>query len=79
MSERLGAEHYGGERAAMEEAKAERILAEEFKRRRWETSEVQARRKGDPGKVALAERLRAETTMTVEWIAERLETAAGVI
>ena len=28
--------------------------------------------KGDPAKVALAARLRAETTMTVGWIAERL-------
>ena len=30
------------------------------------------RTKGDPVKVALAARLRAETTMTVGWIAERL-------
>ncbi|MCX6859227.1 MAG: hypothetical protein NTX70_03235 [Verrucomicrobia bacterium] len=31
-----------------------------------------ARTKEDPVKVALAARLRAETTMTVGWIAERL-------
>ena len=31
-----------------------------------------ARTKGDPMKGALAARLRAETTMTVGWIAERL-------
>ena len=31
-----------------------------------------ARTEGDPTKVALAARLRAETTMTVGWIAERL-------
>ena len=31
-----------------------------------------ARTKGDPVKVALAARLRAETTMTVGWVAERL-------
>jgi hypothetical protein len=31
-----------------------------------------ARTKGDPIKGALAARLRAETTMTVGWIAERL-------
>jgi len=30
-----------------------------------------ARRKGEPGKVAIALRLRAETVMTVGWIAER--------
>jgi hypothetical protein len=31
-----------------------------------------ARTEGDPVKVALAARLRAETTMKVGWIAERL-------
>jgi hypothetical protein len=30
------------------------------------------RRKGDPAKLALARRLREETTMTLEWIAQRL-------
>lgn len=33
---------------------------------------LRAGAKGDPEKVALAARLRAETTMTVVWIAERL-------
>ncbi len=72
MSERLGAEHYGEERAEAEEAGAERIIAEEWKRRKWTGTELQTRPKGDAGKVALAARLRAETTMTVGWIAERL-------
>jgi hypothetical protein len=72
MSERLGAEHYGAERAETETAKAERIIAEELKRRRWQASELRARAKGDAAKVALAALLRAETTMTVGWIAERL-------
>lgn len=72
MSERLGAEHYGEERAETEAAKAERMIAEELKRRKWKASELQARPKGDPAKVALAGRLRAETTMTAGWIAERL-------
>ena len=30
------------------------------------------RAKGDKGKVAVAVRLRRETTMTVEWVAQRL-------
>ena len=30
-------------------------------------------RKGDPAKVKLAQRLRAETTMTLNWIAQRLQ------
>jgi hypothetical protein len=35
-------------------------------------SDLKARPKGDSTKVALAARLRAETTLTVNWIAERL-------
>lgn len=72
MSQRLGAEHYGQERAETEEAKAERMIAEELKRRGWTAAGLEARAKGDAAKVALAARLRAETTMTVGWIAARL-------
>ena len=72
MSERLGAEHYGEERAESAEALAEEIIAAELKRRRWQEDELKKRPKGDAAKLALAERLRAETTMTVGWIAERL-------
>jgi hypothetical protein len=72
MSERMGAEHYGEERAATAEALAERIIAEELKRGRWQEADLKTRTKGDSVKVALAARLRAETTMAVGWIAERL-------
>ena len=72
MSERLGAEHYGAERAETEEAKVERIIAAELKRRKWKGTELQTRPKGDAQKVTLAARLRAETPMTVAWIAARL-------
>ena len=72
MSERLGAEHYGEERAETAEALAEVIIAEELKRGRWQEADLKTRSKGDSVKVALAARLRAETTMTVGWIAERL-------
>ena len=72
MSERLGAEHYGEERAETAEALAEVIIAEELKRGRWQEADLKTRPKGDSVKVALAARLRAETTMTVGWIAERL-------
>ena len=34
------------------------------------------RAKGDPEKLALAVRLRAETAVTVQWIAERLQMGA---
>jgi REP element-mobilizing transposase RayT len=72
MSERMGAEHYGEERAETAEALAELIIAEELKRGRWQEADLKTRPKGDPVKVDLAARLRAETTMTVGWIAERL-------
>ena len=72
MSERMGAEHYGDERAETAEAQAERIIAEELRRGRWQEADLKTRPKGDPVKLALAARLRAETTMTVGWIAERL-------
>ena len=67
-----GTEHYGEERAQTAEAAAEAIVAEELKRRRGKEKTLKTRPKGDPVKVALAVRLRAATTMTVGWIAERL-------
>jgi hypothetical protein len=72
MSARMGAEHYGEERAETAEALAELIIAEELKRARWQEADLKTRPKGDSVKGALAARLRAETTMTVRWIAERL-------
>jgi len=76
MKERMGAEHYGSERQETVEAHAEGIVAEELKRRRWGEEELGRRAKGDAGKVAMAVRLRAETAVTVKWIAERLQMGA---
>jgi putative transposase len=72
MKERMGAEHYGTERQETMEEHAEGVVAEELKRRRWPEGELSRRPKGDAQKVAIALRLRAETAMTVQWIAERL-------
>jgi REP element-mobilizing transposase RayT len=72
MSRRMGAEHYGQERSQTAQRVAEQIIADELRRRRWQEADLKTRPKGDAGKVALAGRLRAETTMTVGWIAERL-------
>jgi REP element-mobilizing transposase RayT len=72
VSAQAGGWHYGEELRESAEAKAERIVAEELKRRKWDASALGQRRKGDPGKVALARRLREETTMTLAWIAQRL-------
>ena len=68
----MGAEHYWEERRETAEAKAEGILRAELKRRKWKESTLAEQRKGDPGKVKMAQRLRAETTVTLGWIAERL-------
>jgi REP element-mobilizing transposase RayT len=76
MKERMGAEHYGTERQETAEAQAEGIVAEELKRRHWREEDLGRRAKGDAVKVALAARLRAETVMTVKWIAERLRMGA---
>ena len=73
MKARMGAEHYGAERQESAEAWAEGIVAAELKRRRWREEDLGRRAKGDALKVALAARLRAETTMTVKWIAARLQ------
>ena len=47
-------------------------MAEELARRRWNGVELEQRRKADAEKIKIARRLRAETTMTWAWIAERL-------
>ena len=39
----------------------------------WSEEELPHRRKGDAGKVAVARRLRQETTLSLSWIARRLE------
>lgn len=72
VSARAGAQHYGAELAEAAQAKAERMVTEELVSRGWEPKELLIRRKGDPVKVAIANRLRRETTMTLAWIAERL-------
>ena len=72
MTEKMGACHYGPEVQESAEEKANRILAQELQRRKWKESDLTAKRKGEPGKVEIARRLRAETTMTLIWIAQRL-------
>jgi REP element-mobilizing transposase RayT len=71
-AERVGASHYGSERRESGEEKAGRIVREELRRRGWKDGDLPGRRKGDAGKVAVARRLRRETTMSLKWIAGRL-------
>ena len=72
VSKQAGKWHYGEAVQESAEAKAEGIVEEELRKRKWEEKTLVARRKGDAGKVVVAERLRRETTMTLEWIARRL-------
>lgn len=45
------------------------ILAEELARLGWNAAELMRRRKTDPAKVAIAQRLRRETPLSLRWIA----------
>ena len=72
MKEAIKEHHYGEERALTEQEQAETVVGEELKRLRWNEAVLLARPKGDRDKVKMASRLRAETTMTLKWIAERL-------
>jgi putative transposase len=70
--ERVGASHYGADRRETGEEKAGRIVREELRRQGVKEEDLPGRRKGDKVKVALARRLRQETTMSLKWIARRL-------
>jgi len=76
MTDRMGPEHYGAERAETVTARAERMVVEELQRLGWQEADLGRLAKGDAAKVALAVRLRAETVMPVKWIAERLQMGA---
>src|SRR5207253_6500151 len=72
IGQQQGKQHYGEELKESDEHKAGRLLAELLRKMGWTEAELQRRRKGDAGKARMAARLRAETTMTWVWIAERL-------
>ncbi|MCG3148489.1 MAG: hypothetical protein PCFJNLEI_01933 [Verrucomicrobiae bacterium] len=55
------------------QAQAERLVQEELKQRGWSEAELKRRGKGDVSKVPIARRLRAESTMSLKWIAGRLQ------
>ena len=61
-----------GDRDETERAKASRLIRDEMKRLGWDKGELGRRRKGNPAKVALARRLRDDTAVTLQWIAETL-------
>ena len=72
MAGGMGEHHGGQERQETAVAVAERIVGEELQRLGWGEADLANRRKGDARKVAIARRLRRESTMTLRWIAQRL-------
>ena len=70
---RLGKNHAGRWRREAAEAKAQRIIERELKREGWNEAELTKRAKTDPVKTALAARIREETTVTIQWLASRLQ------
>ena len=70
---RLGEHHSGALRLETAEAKAERIIGEELRRLRWAEPDLTGRPKSDPGKLAIAARLRNETTLSIKAIAARVK------
>jgi REP element-mobilizing transposase RayT len=67
-----GPSHFGDAIQEADEARAERLTLAGLGRLGWTERDVETRRKGDPKKVALAIRLRSQTTMPLSWIAHRL-------
>jgi len=73
MDDKLGEHHSGELRRENAQAKAERIIAQEMDRLGWQNSTLKERPKNDPAKLAMAARVRRETTMPIKWIADRLQ------
>jgi len=69
-------DHYGPELREADETHAQKLVQAELRRRHWTESELSRRPKGDAQKVAMAWRLRRETTMTLKCIAKRLRMGA---
>jgi hypothetical protein len=77
MSGQLGEHHCGELRRETAEAKAERIVSEQLQQLGWKESELRQRGKSDPAKLALAARLRRETTLPIKRIAARLQSGTS--
>ena len=69
---KLGDHHAGAMRLETAEAKAGRIIQEELARLGWDAGQLQLQRKNDPRKLAIAARLRRETTLSLKAIAARV-------
>jgi hypothetical protein len=72
IEEQRGRWHYGAELSESAEAKAERLITQALGVGGITQEQLASWRKGHPFKVELAAKLRAETTVSVSWIAQRL-------
>src|SRR5262249_16736545 len=72
MEGKLGDHHSGQLRRETAEAKAERIISQELNRLGWQENDLSCRSKTDSAKLALAVRVRKETTLPIKVIAARL-------
>jgi putative transposase len=77
MEPSFGRHHAGGEKHESAQAQAKRILDEELARRRLRGKDLEQWKKADLLKVKIALRLRQETTMTWDWIAQHLAMGTG--
>ena len=69
MAGRLGEHHAGALHREAAVARAEQILEAELERRHWTKRDLKERRKNDAEKLAIAARLRRETTLSIKDIA----------
>jgi REP element-mobilizing transposase RayT len=69
----LGPNHAAEMRQEADRARAAGIIEAELNGLQWKEADLSSRAKSDPGKLALAARLRRETTMTIQEIADRLQ------
>ena len=72
METQPGEHRSGGLKVETAIAKGERIIAEELKGLKWKEGDLPQKPKGDPNKLVIAVRLRKETTLTTQQIAQRL-------
>ena len=73
IEEQKGKWHCGKELRESAEAKAERLIGEAGRSDGLTEEQIRRWRKGHPVKVKLALKLRTETTVTIGWIAQRLQ------
>ncbi|MGO8674749.1 MAG: transposase [Limisphaerales bacterium] len=69
----LGEHHAGELGLESAQARADRFIAEELRRLGWSMEDLVRRPKNDPGKLAIAVRLRRETSLTIKAITARLD------